>query len=148
MQHIQTFLRLPGHERRLLLITFALVAALRLGLSTLPFRTLHSLVERLACPNAAAHHSRRPALEGIAWSIAVAVSYLPAATCLTQALAARLLLSRYGYPSVLRIGVARDPSGAFHAHAWVESAGQVIVGGPPEYLAQYIPLPSLEDLRP
>jgi hypothetical protein len=143
MRQIQAFLRLPRHERRLLLVTFALVASLRLGLSTVPFRTLHSLVERLACSNATAHHSRRPTLERIAWSIAVAASYLPASTCLIHALAARLLLSWYGYPSVLRIGVARDPDGAFHAHAWVESEGQVVVGGSPEYLAQYVSLPSL-----
>jgi len=52
----------------------------------------------------------------------------PDRPCLTQALAARYLLSRGGVPTVLQIGVARDGS-ELQAHAWLEREGVVIIGG-------------------
>lgn len=52
----------------------------------------------------------------------------PDRPCLTQALAARYLLSRGGVPSVLQIGVTRDGS-ELQAHAWLEREGVVIIGG-------------------
>jgi hypothetical protein len=52
----------------------------------------------------------------------------PDRPCLTQALAARYLLSRGGVPSVLQIGVARHGSD-LQAHAWLEREGGVIIGG-------------------
>lgn len=48
--------------------------------------------------------------------------------CLARALAAELMLGRYGYSSQLKIGVAKTPSGEFEAHAWLESEGRVLIG--------------------
>jgi hypothetical protein len=44
-------------------------------------------------------------------------------------LAAQFLLSRRGYASRLRIGVARGPNDGLRAHAWLESDGMVVLGG-------------------
>jgi hypothetical protein len=50
--------------------------------------------------------------------------------CLPQALAARWLLGRAGYPTDLRIGIAPDKIGkAAFAHAWLEEKGRVVLGG-------------------
>ena len=53
---------------------------------------------------------------------------VPAATCLPQALAARVMLERRGIPNELLIGVAKSDAGALEAHAWVEVGDEVVVG--------------------
>ncbi len=58
----------------------------------------------------------------------VGKTFLGDKPCLTQALAARWLLSRDGYQADLRIGARRE-EGAFMAHAWLERGGVVILGG-------------------
>ena len=57
-----------------------------------------------------------------------------------------MLLTRHGYSAQLRIGVARAAAGPFKAHAWVECAGTVIIGGG-SALGDYTPLPALEARR-
>jgi len=63
---------------------------------------------------------------------------VPAASCLTQALAAHLLLCRRGLTPQLHIGVAKDQRDRLIAHAWVESEGRIVVGGTD--LQRYTPL--------
>lgn len=76
--------------------------------------------------------------ENIAWAVNVVGRYvLGDNTCLTQALAAELLLRRRGYRAHTRIGVAKGYKGNLEAHAWVESDGQVVVGGPRAALTRY-----------
>ncbi len=70
----------------------------------------------------------------------IASRYVPAATCLTQSLATKVLLSRQGHQASVRIGVARSEAGQFQAHAWVESNGRVVIGGPESHLKRYTPL--------
>ena len=49
-------------------------------------------------------------------------------TCLTQALAAELLLRRAGHPAAIHVGVAKTSSGRLAAHAWIEAYGRVLLG--------------------
>ena len=86
-------------------------------------------------------------MEQVVWAVTVASQYVPAATCLTQALAAQVLLSRLGHPASLRIGVSRDEAGEFQAHAWVECQGRVVIGGV-QALSRFTPLPPLDGERP
>jgi hypothetical protein len=65
----------------------------------------------------------------IASKVARVSQFVPKATCLTQAIAALILLNLKNYPATLRIGVARNNEGRFEAHAWVESDGNVVIGG-------------------
>jgi hypothetical protein len=65
----------------------------------------------------------------VAWAVRAASRRIPGASCLTQAVAARLLLARYGHHALLRIGVRRDERGGFEAHAWAEVDGWPVVGG-------------------
>ncbi len=68
----------------------------------------------------------------IAWAVAASSSHV-GGTCLTQALAARVLCGWAGLPSRLVIGV-RQRTGVPEFHAWLESAGRhhpADVGGPP-----------------
>jgi hypothetical protein len=40
-----------------------------------------------------------------------------------------LLLKHVGHEAELRIGVAKNERGGLQAHAWVESNGEIVVGG-------------------
>ncbi len=50
------------------------------------------------------------------------------ASCLTQALAGWIMLTRHGAESRIRIGVASPQQQGFKAHAWLEVGGRVILG--------------------
>jgi hypothetical protein len=112
-------------DARLLAAAAPATALVRLALWALPFRTVRNAVARVAAP--ANITVTRPPLDRIVWSIHVAARFIPRASCLTQSLTAQILLVRYGYPAVVRLGVARD-AGQFEAHAWVESDGRVVIG--------------------
>jgi len=58
--------------------------------------------------------------------------YVPFASCLTQALAAKTILKRYGQPSKVRIGVAPTDS-TIEGHAWVEIDDRIVLGRLPQH---------------
>jgi hypothetical protein len=104
------------------------LAAVRLGLWLLSFRTLQSLLQKWAKPGV--HAAGAPAPQRVAWAVMAASGYVPrTSTCLPQALAVQALLSRAGYPAELHIGVAKNGAARLDAHAWVESQGEVVFGG-------------------
>ena len=113
-------------DARLLSAAAVTTTIVRVSLWVLPFRVVRSQVARLAQPARVGGASRQP-LERVVWAVRIAARFVPRATCLTQSLAARILLARHGHPSQLRLGVARD-DGCFDAHAWVESNGRVVIG--------------------
>ncbi len=137
METARKFFRLPASEQLALLAAFFWVSFVRLGLWLLPFSALESLLPSRVKTR------KSPAItrEKLLWSIRVASRYVPRASCLTQAIAARTLLARSGFPSALRFGVAKDGN-RFLAHAWLECDGAVVLGdaGPECYTA----LPALE----
>lgn len=143
MQQARLFLRLGRAEQALLLGSLPLAALVRLGLWLLPPRLWHPLLRPVA-GRPSARAARSVPAERVAWAVAAASRFVPGATCLTQALAARLLLAWLGHPALVRIGVARDAGGSIAAHAWVESGGAVVLGGTPASLARYRAFPSLE----
>ena len=118
-------LRLPPTAWGPLVRVLGTTAAVRLALAALPFR----VVDRLFRP--ATGRSRRPGddpfrvLRVAAWT---GRTFLGDRPCLTQALSARWLLSRRGYETRLVIG-GKKTDGVFHAHAWLEMDGRVVLGG-------------------
>jgi Transglutaminase-like superfamily len=76
--------------------------------------------------------------------VKLASRFVPAATCLAQALVTVTLLEREGLPASLRIGVARSVRGKFEAHAWVESGGRVVIGGTRADLSRFTVMHTLE----
>ena len=137
---IRKFLGLPPKERKLLIRALLLVAAVRLGLWVIPFSRLQRLVLWMAA-KPGRDRSETVSTEKLAWAIETASRYVPKATCLTQAMAAKILFGIYGCESLLKIGVARGEGGRMLAHAWLESQGRTIVGVPE---CEYTPLLSIE----
>jgi len=136
MRRVRKFLSLSSAERLLLIKAVLLVFAIRLGLTLLPFSTFRKYLAKGQERRIDA--DQEPSIDHVAWSVAAASHYVPKATCLTRALALQVLLHHGGYPAALQIGVRKDEKGQFQAHAWVESQGRIIDGGPG--YVQYRPL--------
>jgi hypothetical protein len=138
---LRRFLRLPAVERWLLLKAALLLGLLRLGLWLLPFPTLRRLVGAFTARFRRVRDAEPISKAKAVWAVETAARYgFPSATCLTQALAVQVLLARRGYPALLHIGVARGEK-ELKAHAWVESEGEVVIGG--FELERYTPLTTL-----
>ena len=122
--------RLDASDRLLLAQALVVVPLVRVALTVLPFRVVHrgiaAATRRL--------HRQAPASpcarDRITWAVTVVAARVPRASCLTQALAATLMLVRHGHAATLRVGVAKNDDGTLRAHAWLESDGQPILGEP------------------
>lgn len=141
MPRVAKFLKLDLADKFFLMRCVLVVAAIRLGLSLFSYNTLRRW---LANATERAPAGDNDAVAGrIAWGVDNAAKLVPGATCLTKAFAAQLLLARAGYRSQMRIGVAKDATGQFIAHAWLISDGRVVVGGSSEDLQRYVSLTDL-----
>jgi len=144
MRYLHKFLGLSSAERLLLIKAALLLGGLRLGLKLLPFRLLRRFVESLSRPTAWPPATKRFSTARIVWAVELASRYVPA-TCLSRALSAQVLLARRGYPVLLHFGAVKEGD-RFLAHAWLESEGQVVIGG--HVLEPYVPLGTLEGNAP
>ena len=133
------FLRLPSDERAVLVRALLTLAAARVAISVLPFKS----VRRLLTPRPGGTVDQRITPGRVHWAIAQAQRVIPDATCLPQAVTAEALLARGGRQAILRIGVTKTSAGRILAHAWVESDQRIIVGDLPGGLADYTSLPPL-----
>ena len=138
MKRLHRFLLLPASDRRLLVNASILLVTIRVGLTLLPFRTVRGLLAALIEWHHRFQGTNRFSTERIVWAVELAGRLIPrASTCLTQALAAQVLLLRWDHPALVHIGTSKG-EGELRAHAWVESGGNVVIG---EYdLEQYTPL--------
>ena len=142
MKRTRQFVELPVPERKLLLHSVLLVAAVRIALWTLPFRWVRLVVggRRGVSPELAVIRVRR-----LSWAVQAAARRIPGASCLTQALALQYLMSRAGQEAGVHIGVAKDAARGFEAHAWVEHRGAVVLGDDGD-LGRYAPMLELVKL--
>jgi len=133
VHRLLTFLKLPAADRVLAVRAAGWLVAARVALWTLPFARVQELAARLG----ASRRTVGVAPGRVAWTVETTARSIPGATCLTQALAAEVMLSRAGEQPSLHIGVATD-RGAFEAHAWLELNGRTLVGD--RELDRYAPL--------
>ncbi len=135
--------RRSREEQRALRWAFCTVVAVRAGLSVIGFRRVLRVVHQLAQRSGSPSVTADPAEERrILWAVrAVARRLLPGRPCLSQALAAHLLLGRRGRASQLRIGVTKRAD-RLAAHAWLEQDGRIVIGGA-HSPRRFTPLPPL-----
>ncbi len=147
MKLLGKFLQLPATDRWLLVKAALLLEAIKLAMRLLPFRVVRSLAARAA--GVATSKPRRAdyaSADKVVWAVEVASRHTPGVkSCLNQALATQVLLGRRGHPALVHIGVARGERGQFQAHAWVESGGEVVIGGSGR--ERFTPLVALEGER-
>jgi hypothetical protein len=128
MRRLTKFLALPAEDRRALAVSLALICLVRISLWIVPFRWLRTAVRRVASPPGGKPEPAPGEAERTVQAIERAARSVPGATCLTQALAAEILLRRAGHPAAIRVGVAKSSSGELAAHAWIEAYGRVLLG--------------------
>ena len=143
MKPLHRFLDLSFPDRTLILHALFLVAVVRIALWLVPFRILYRLLEKVAPCRGCIWDLKGIDQETarIAWAVTAVSRFVPEATCLTQALAVQAFLQRRRLPARLRIGVCKGDGTRFAAHAWVESRGRVVVGGPD--VEHFVPLLTL-----
>ena len=128
MGRLSKFARLASDERRLLARGWTEVLLIRIATWALPYGRVRAIVTRRAAEHGAATNAR-PDRDRIAWAVITASAYVPGGrNCLVRALAAEIVLRRFGYDGELRIGIDRTLGGQFRAHAWLESAGNPVIG--------------------
>ena len=128
-------------ERLLLAEASATMPCVHAIQQLMPFKRWRTLLERgdAVAPDGV----DRPSIEQIVWSVRIASRYVPGEyKCLPNAYTAHLMLHRYGYPSQIHVGVARDPQGKVEAHAWVECEGRTVVGELDD-MHRFVPFPPL-----
>ena len=133
MHRLRRFLHLPITEKFLFLQAFLILSLVRFGLWLLP----PSAVRRIASKRMQKNQRAR-SVSAQVWAVRAASRYVPAATCLTQALALHWMLARSGYASQLHLGGRKGPKGKFEAHAWVEYENRIVIGG--AVANEYVPL--------
>ncbi|MGF1574967.1 MAG: lasso peptide biosynthesis B2 protein [Cyanophyceae cyanobacterium] len=127
-------------ERQILWQALLWVVLIRLALSLFPFMKLRTLMKEVVQRVALSPPALEATRDQILWAVQKVSRRIPGATCLTQALAARILLSQYHYPHQLCIGVDIGSGQPFSAHAWLEAGDQVLIGQLPD-LSRYTKLP-------
>jgi hypothetical protein len=142
------FIRLDHRDRELALAAARELTVTWIGLRTAGFTAVERRASRSASPAPRPHawcgppprsSVAPPPIDRISWAVRAASRFIPGASnCLVRALATQTLLGRFGYRSELRIGARKDPAGSLAAHAWLESAGAIVIG---EFaLGDYVPL--------
>lgn len=135
---LRRLVSLSAVERRALAQATGRVLVIRFRLTVQPLGRVLTAVRRQSERPRSAPPAPVPVL---VWAVrAAGRRFLRRNPCLTEALALWGLLRRHGYDSRIRIGVARDRTAEFEAHAWVERDGEILIGGSrsPE---SYVPLP-------
>lgn len=106
------------------------------------FRRTRRFIGRIIRTIPARLSERNP--ERIARLTRTSSDYLPFTACLEEAIVVDALLTKYEFDSQLQIGVIKLPDGDIEAHAWVNHAGEIVVGGD-EDIGQYHRLPLSPD---
>lgn len=127
MNKAAKFRALPTRDRWMLLRATVTLWRAWFALRTRSFAQVRALASGPPINHAPAD---RPVPARIAWAVTAASPLVPGGSnCLLRAIAAGLMLRQYGFDTALMIGVAKDPHGSLTAHAWLESAGEVVIGG-------------------
>ena len=118
-----------AREYALVLLTIPLIVTVRVALWLLPSSVIVRFVRRISVSAPVDRSRPRFDLTTIIWAVEAVSARVPRATCLTQAISAKLLLRWSGLQSDLCLGVACSVNGALRAHAWLEREGRTILGG-------------------
>ena len=138
---LRRFAALSRRERRLFTEAALLLPSVHLLQRTLPYRRWRKLLTRGDAAGPSTVDAPLP--EELARAVERARKLPGTYKCLPAAYALHLMLHRYGYPSLVQVGVAHDPDGRVEAHAWVEHEGKILIGALPD-LVRFVPLPALK----
>jgi hypothetical protein len=123
------FLRLDGAERALFMRAVALTASARALLPVLGFARARATLERIARRIGVVNGTLSPSDTDFVLAVRRASRRVPGSdTCLYRALVLDCWLRTVGYSTELHVAFARRGRPTPHGHAWVTSAGRVLIG--------------------
>lgn len=99
----------------------------RLLLWIVPFPKSQQIIIRLA-QKRKDYDKPKTSLNKLVWAVKATSPYVYDSTCLINAIAGHILLSRENYSNHLKIGVTKNDQGHFAAHAWLESDDKTVIG--------------------
>jgi hypothetical protein len=137
--HWKKFIQLTMPEKLLVCQVAILMVFFRIGLVWLNFQTLTNYTNWIlrVMPGPDQKKKGRNS-EQMAWAVNRVGEWLFSDEgCLVQALTAHFLFRRFRIPAELYIGVSKGTGTSLKAHAWLESEGQVVVGGSEQYLGEF-----------
>ncbi len=121
---------MPPADRLTLAQAWVLLLLADVALRILGFKRLLAVSRKISRRREVPPGAPPSSAARLAWLVEVAGRHSHvSATCLEKAIVLSWLLGRRGLATTLRIGVARR-EGTLAAHAWLEHAGQVILGHP------------------
>jgi hypothetical protein len=126
---IQKFSQLPFTDEVLLVQTGFCLLVIQAGLTLFTFPRIYRWMKHtLRSPR---HRINSAYTSGdICWAVTRMGRFLYGDEgCLVQAILGEWWLTKLGVSAKFCIGVNRKPDGGLLAHAWVESDGQVLIGG-------------------
>ncbi len=136
MRTFRRFFRRSLADKILLVKATIIIVLVRLGMKFLRYQTLTRILDKSSKEGAQTHQDN-PVVDRVVWAVSAASRHVPVdATCLPQALTAKVMLERRGKRGELRFGVVKDPMGELLGHAWLEIGGRVVIGetvGGPSY---------------
>lgn len=130
MTRLHKLASLSPVERVLLVRAGILVAVVRALLWVAPWRRVEAILRGRSRNLPSTAYLSKFSPDRLAWAVRTSSRVVPAATCLTQAVALQWLLKNTGRVCCVCIGVTKDANHRFHAHAWVEHEGGVLLDRP------------------
>lgn len=126
---ILSFIKLSSQDKILAIESIFWITVVRLMIWIFPFTFVHKSVQNMTNSISKKDSKTEPMIpiQRIKFMILLSSRYVPRATCLVKALAGYIMFSRYGYTTLIKIGVLNE-DGVFEAHAWLEHCGIVILG--------------------
>ena len=122
---LRSVLAVSTRERLLVAEAAVLLVGVWAAIRVIAHTRLRSGLDSLPAPLLESDTAR----EDVGWAVDAADGATPGdRSCLVRALVAEAMLERRGHETVLRFGVDgadRD----MEAHAWLESGGEIVVGG-------------------
>jgi hypothetical protein len=118
-----------GRQRRLIAQTMFWISFYRLGLWLAPYKWAKKWMQSERVADSDRVIGEQSVTE-IVRSVRSCSRFVPYASCLTQALAAKRLMHNAGHAAAIKFGV-RQGGEAFEAHAWLEVGGKIVLGKQP-----------------
>ena len=137
--------RLTAADQQLVVKMAIVLGMIRVGLKIFSFNKLKNILESTSRSSPDLQPVDGEYQQKVVWAAtSVGRRVLSDQPCLAQALAVQLFFKRKNIPAKLYIGVAKENDGQLTAHAWVESDGQVVIGGSQQDLNRYTRLPAID----
>jgi hypothetical protein len=125
-RRLSKLFRLEKSDRQILFEAYLLLSSIRLGLWLLPFGRLQKILGKIG---SSPKLDQELQIKQIVTAVNRSSKWSPGnVMCLARALTTEVLLTKYGYSPLLKIGVAKGSQGNLEAHAWVEEQEKVIIG--------------------